>query len=122
MSPTKKRQVIGKLSAADVAALAKLSQRRALKARADRAQDKLDAADDREADRVAQYDALTDEIDRADALALHLMDRLVAIDKDDRTELFALSLVARDISDRCQLMVSGVRKLFEAYQKEGGAK
>jgi hypothetical protein len=79
-------------------------------------------ADDQEADRVAKYDTLLEELDRADALALHLMDRLAAIDKEDRTELFALSLVARGISDRLQLVGSGARTLFEAYIGKGGAK
>ncbi len=78
-------------------------------------------ADDQEADRVARFDAILEEVDRADALALHLMDRLTVIDGDGRTELFALSLIARSLSDHLQLVIAGANKLFEAYQKTGGA-
>jgi hypothetical protein len=64
---------------------------------------------------TALYDALTLEIERADALSGHLEDRLSARSegRDDEPELYALSIIARDLCDKHQRILEKARTLYE---------
>lgn len=66
--------------------------------------------------KTALYDALTLEIERADALSLHIESRLSTL-SDDATnapELYALSIIAREVCEVHQRILERALELHES--------
>ena len=60
-------------------------------------------------------DVLTLELEQADALVGLIADRLAALDEDDSgSELYALSLIAEDISEKHQRLLTRTKVFFAA--------
>jgi len=59
-----------------------------------------------------EIDALTLEINKADALTNLIQERLEALAPDGGGELYALSLVAYEVSNKLQLILEGALGLY----------
>jgi hypothetical protein len=68
---------------------------------------------------VDWYDALTLDIERADALAVHLATRLSDLSEGEPAELYALSLIAGDISEKHDRIHEKARALFNRHDEPG---
>jgi hypothetical protein len=64
--------------------------------------------------RLANYDAITLEIERVDSLAGLLVERLMDLDEqpDAPSELYALSIIAAAVSDKVNIILENTRELY----------
>lgn len=61
---------------------------------------------------MTAYDALTLQLERADMLTSHLVDRLSDLSDGSCDELYALSIIAEDIRAKHALIREGARALY----------